>query len=131
MLRLVSTVVSLPLLGCSIPPAWSTSSPAHRPGAPAALAPGLEYPAASLHEVPLSAGSHAPGEQTIFVDCDTGSDAQLGLSTTNALRTLPAAQLVARAARARVAQGDSVILQIYIESLTVIDYAAICLIIGI
>ena len=72
-----------------------------------------------------------PRQQTIFVDCDTGSDAQLGLSTTNALRTLPAAQLVARAARARVAQGDSVILQIYIESLTVIDYAAICLIIGI
>ena len=53
-----------------------------------------------MHEVPLSAATRWPGEHTVFVDCDAGSDAQDGLSATTALRTLPAAQLAARTALA-------------------------------
>ena len=61
-----------------------------------ALAHGLSYQGADSPPA-FSAGAL---ERAIFVDCDTGSDESDGLSVTAALRTLPAAQRVARVVRA-------------------------------
>jgi hypothetical protein len=78
-----------------------TAATGHRRAQPTSLAPGLDYPVSFQHEVPPAIGGPVLGEQTVYVDCDRGSDSAHGLSAAAALRTLPAAQRVARQARAR------------------------------
>ena len=78
-----------------------TAATGHRRAQPNSLAPGLDYPVSFQHEVPPAIGGPVLGEQTVYVDCDRGSDSAHGLSAAAALRTLPAAQRVARQARAR------------------------------